>query len=98
MAEDIYRAMTDPELGGCVDALAGGGLKLDPTIAQAEEAIEEAFRLAHENNDLLFLVLIGHGEHSGPREVYAGQDFYFMPMDASVPPDIQDGHPLVSVR
>jgi hypothetical protein len=80
-AIDLYDVLTDAELGGCVPALAEGGLVLDPTVVAAKAAIREAFRAASDNNDLLFLVLIGHGEQNE-----LGKDFFFLLRDASATP------------
>jgi len=78
-AEDLYRVMIDPELGGCVSALEGDGLICDPSVDEAIKAIELAFRRASQDEATLFLAFIGHGE-------YADEDFYLLPKDASVPP------------
>jgi tetratricopeptide (TPR) repeat protein len=80
-AVDLYSVLTNAELGGCVPALPEGGLMHDPTVAEAKTAIREAFRAASDNNDLLFLVLIGHGE-----QTELGKDFFFLPRDASAMP------------
>ena len=68
-AEDLYRVMIDPELGGCVSALEGDGLICDPSVDEAIKAIELAFRRASQDEATLFLAFIGHGE-------YADEDFY----------------------
>jgi NACHT domain/Tetratricopeptide repeat len=78
-AEDLYKVMIDPELGGCVPALERGGLICDPSVIDAIEAIELAFQRASQDEATFFLAFVGHGE-------YAGEDFYLLPKDASVPP------------
>ena len=39
-AEELYAVMTDPERGACVSA---PDLLIDPTVAQAKEAIKSAY-------------------------------------------------------
>jgi tetratricopeptide (TPR) repeat protein len=80
VAQELYAVMTDPNLGGCVPALEGGGLLLDPTVEDARKAIKSAFQQASKDEATLILAFIGHGE-------FAGVDFYLLPRDASVPPD-----------
>ncbi len=46
VAHDLFRVMTDPEIGGCSASSAAGGLLIDPTAGEAEKAIEEAFAAA----------------------------------------------------
>jgi hypothetical protein len=79
VAEDLYAVMTDPQLGGCVPALKDKDLVIDPTVEEAWVAIEDAFQQASKDEATLLLAFIGHGE-------YAGDDFYFLPLSASVPP------------
>jgi hypothetical protein len=78
-AEDLYTVMTDPELGGCVPALSEGGLVLDPTVSEAEDKIEAAYKRASDDGTILLFAYVGHGEH-------VGSDFYLMPRDALWPP------------
>jgi hypothetical protein len=78
-AQDLYGVMTDPVLGGCAPALKDNGLMLDPSVEEARTAIEQAFQQASRNDDTLLLAYIGHGE-------YAGDDFYLLPLNATVPP------------
>jgi hypothetical protein len=78
-AEDLYEVMTDPTLGGCVPAMKGKGLVLDPSVEEARAAIEDAFQQASKDGATLLLAFVGHGE-------FAGDDFYLLPHNASVPP------------
>ena len=75
VAQDFYAVMTDPERGGCEDAVSGKGILLDPTVAEAREAIELAFDEAAKDEHTLFVAFVGHGE-------FAGDDHYLLPKDA----------------
>ena len=79
VAAELYEVMTDPKIGACVSALEGSGLLHDPSVDTARTAIAAAFQRASQDGATLFLVFIGHGE-------YAGEDFYLLPKDASMPP------------
>ncbi len=79
VAEDLYLVMTDTSRGGCVPALTEKGLLIDPTVEQTRAAIESAFQLASKDEATLILAFIGHGQS-------VGEDFYFLPFNASVPP------------
>jgi len=79
-AEDLYNVMIDPERGACIPALDQEGLLIDPTVAEAKNAIKEAYRRASKDEATLFIAYIGHGEK-------ADEDFYLLPRDAEVPPD-----------
>ncbi len=82
-AEDLYGVMTHPERGRCVPALAGGpSLLCDPTVAEADAAVEAAIARASAGAATLFVAWVGHGE-------YAEEDFYLLPSDARWPPDSQ---------
>src|SRR5271166_1353167 len=74
-AVDLHAVMTDPEVGGCTDALPRNPL-IDPTASEAADAIDEAFKTASEEEATLVLALIGHG-------TFADGDFYFLPHDGS---------------
>src|SRR5262245_11993642 len=77
LAQELYRIMTDPELGQCVPALPedqGGGLLLDPTVSQVKKALRAAFQRASTDEATLFLAYVGHGEA-------IGDDFYLLPLD-----------------
>jgi len=78
-AQDLYAVMTDPERGGCVSALEGDGLLINPTVTDAKDAIKWAYRRASKDEATLFITYIGHGER-------AGEDFYLLPQDAVYPP------------
>jgi hypothetical protein len=71
-ARDLYAVMTDPERGGCVSAIEGDGLLINPTVNDAKEAIKSAYLRASTDEAPLFLSYIGHGE-------CAGEDFYLLP-------------------
>src|ERR1700719_1236308 len=81
LAEKAYEVMTDSRLGGCVPALRNKteSLLLAPTGDQARAAIENAFKQASDAESTLFILLIGHGE-------MLGGEFFFLPIDASIPP------------
>ena len=74
-AVDLHAVMTDPEVGGCTDALPQNPL-IDPTASEAADAIDEAFKTASEEEATLVMALIGHGTLSDG-------DFYFLPRDGS---------------
>jgi tetratricopeptide (TPR) repeat protein len=78
-AEDLYAVMTDPDLGSCVPALSEGGLVLDPTVNEAGDIIDAAYKRASEDGATLLFAFIGHGEH-------VRNDFYLLPRDAPWPP------------
>ncbi|WP_316227997.1 tetratricopeptide repeat protein [Bradyrhizobium sp. SZCCHNR3015] len=83
-AEDLYAVMTHPDFGGCEPALPKGGLVLDPTASDAKDSIREAFAQASEDDAILFLAFVGHGERADP-------DFYLLPRNAAWPPDSETG-------
>src|SRR4051794_16333070 len=78
-AQDLYAVMIDPDFGQCLPARPEGGLLIDPTVAEARDAIVDSFRWASEQQATLILAYIGHGE-------YARERFYLLPRDAGVPP------------
>jgi hypothetical protein len=90
VAEDLYAVMTDPGLGGCLPALPGGGLILDPSVEDARATIKSAFQQASEDEATLLLAFVGHGE-------YAGTDFYLRPRNAAVPPETDTAIHLVQL-
>lgn len=81
VGHDVSKALLDPDIGGCVPALADGrGLLVDPTMVELDDALAEAFERASEDEATLFLSLVGHGE-------YADDDFYFLTRETSLPVD-----------
>jgi Caspase domain len=78
-AQELYAVMTDPERGACISALEGNGLLIDPTIKDATDAIELAYRRAATDEATLFIAYIGHGEKMD-------EDCYLLPQDAKVHP------------
>ena len=54
-AEDLYNVMIDPERGACIPALDQEGLLIDPTVAEAKNAIKEAYRRASKDEATLFV-------------------------------------------
>ena len=85
VATRLYEAMIDPERGACQPALDPSGLVIDPTVAEAKDAIGTAFERAANDGATLLLAVIGHGE-----QVTEDGDFYLLPTDARVPP--RHGH------
>jgi hypothetical protein len=80
-ARDVADALLDPDLGGCVPALADGrSMLVNPIAAELDTAVAAAFERASEDEATLFLALVGHGD-------YADDDFYFLTHDATSPPD-----------
>jgi hypothetical protein len=55
-------------------------LLVDPTVEEADQAIEAAIASASVAADTLLLAFVGHGEH-------VGENFYLLPKDAAWPPD-----------
>jgi hypothetical protein len=90
LAEELYAVMTDPEHGQCISALAESGLRLNPTVAEAKDAIRDGFRAAAAAEATLFLAYIGHGTH-------VDRDFYLQPRDAAAVPDSDSGIHLVQL-
>jgi hypothetical protein len=83
VAEDLARVLTDPDLGGCAPALPDGRVLLvDPTVEEADQAIETAVARASAGADTLLLAFVGHGEH-------VGNNFYLLPRDAAWPPNLR---------
>jgi NACHT domain/Caspase domain/Tetratricopeptide repeat len=81
VAEELAGVLGDPELGGCAPALPDGqSLLVDPTVGEADQAIEAAMASASAAADTLLLIFVGHGEH-------IGENFYLLPKDAAWPPD-----------
>jgi Tetratricopeptide repeat/AAA ATPase domain len=82
VAEELYRVLTDPALGGCVPALENHNksLLIDPTVAATDSAITAAMARASQDAASLFVAFVGHGERTE-------DDFYLLPYDASLPPD-----------
>jgi hypothetical protein len=82
LSSRFYEVMTDPLRGQCVPALPddlGGGLLVDPTVAQAKDALKAAWGLAAGEHTLL-VAFVGHG-------VAFDDDFYLLTKDASRVPD-----------
>lgn len=82
LAEELYQVMTDEAHGGCVSALPGSGLLMNACAAETRDAIKQAFELASKAQATLLLAFIGHGYFAEGDE-----DFYFLPRNASDPPD-----------
>jgi hypothetical protein len=83
VAEDLARVLTDSEFGGCAPALPDGRVLLvDPTVEEADQAIETAFARASADVDTLLLAFVGHGEH-------VGDNFYLLLRDAAWPPNLR---------
>jgi ABC-type multidrug transport system fused ATPase/permease subunit len=81
VAEDLAGVLCDPELGGCAPALPDRrAVLIDPTVTEADQAIEAAIARASVGEDTLLLAFVGHGEH-------IGENFYLLPKDAAWPPD-----------
>jgi Caspase domain/Tetratricopeptide repeat len=92
VATELYEAMTDPERGACQPALDPSGLVIDPTVAEAKQAIRAAFERAAKDEATLLLAFMGHGE-----QVTEDGDFYFLPTDAEAnSPDDDTALNLVS--
>ena len=84
IAERLHALLIHPGPGECVGVALEGrppGLLLDPTIRQAEDAVEDAFEEADAAGATLILAYVGHGEF--PDELTG--DFYLMPTDATKP-------------
>jgi LCP family protein required for cell wall assembly len=62
-------------------------LVLDPTIADMDQVITEAFTMASEHEATLFLALIGHGE-------FRDEDFYLMARDSPEHPNSRQAFEL----
>ena len=92
VATRLYEAMTDPERGACQPALDPSGLVIDPTVAEAKDAIGTAFERAANDGATLLLAVIGHGE-----QVTEDGDFYLLPTDARVPPRDETALNLVNL-
>jgi hypothetical protein len=92
VAEDLYHALCDPDLGGCVSALGPdeSGLLLDPTTDLAYDVIQSAFQSASQDESTLILAYVGHGE-------YMSTDFYLMPENAPFPPTSRGALHLVQL-
>ena len=63
VAEELAGVLCDPEFGGCLPALPAGPLLVDPTVEEADQAIEDAIAAASAAADTLVLAFVGHGEH-----------------------------------
>jgi hypothetical protein len=72
VAEELAGVLGAPELGGCSPALPDGRMLLvEPTVEEADQAIETAIARASEARDTLLVVFVGHGEH-------VEDDFYLL--------------------
>jgi Tetratricopeptide repeat/NACHT domain/Caspase domain len=81
VAEELTGVLCDPELGNCEPALPHRqALLVNPTVEEADQAIEAAIAAASAAADTLLLAFVGHGEH-------IGENFYLLPKDAAWPPD-----------
>jgi tetratricopeptide (TPR) repeat protein len=80
VAEELAEVLCDRERGGCAPALPAGPLLVDPTVEEADQAIEDAMAAASAAADTLLLAFVGHGEH-------VGENFYLLPRNAAWPPD-----------
>jgi tetratricopeptide (TPR) repeat protein len=74
VAQELAAVLTNPEAGGCVPAVNGDPLLLNPTSARLDTAIEQAIANASQNEATLLVAFVGHGEH-------AKDDFYLLPYD-----------------
>jgi hypothetical protein len=90
VAEELAGVLGAPELGGCSPALPDGRMLLvEPTVEEADQAIETAIARASEARDTLLVVFVGHGEH-------VEDDFYlllrrhFTPSDRLEPVEADD--------
>jgi hypothetical protein len=72
VAEDLAALLVDPRLGDCESALESGPLLVDPSWAEMNTAVKEAFRTANDSESTLVLALLGHG-------IANDEDFYFLP-------------------
>ncbi|MFC0108181.1 caspase family protein [Kibdelosporangium aridum] len=79
-AREVSETLLDPSIGGCVPALPDTPLLVDPTVAELDSAVTEAFERASEDEATLFIALVGHGE-------YTYDDFYFLVRDTTLPPN-----------
>jgi hypothetical protein len=58
--------LCDPELGDSASALPDRrALLVDPSVEEADQAIEAAIASASAAADTLLLAFVGHGEHVG---------------------------------
>jgi hypothetical protein len=78
-AQELYAVMTDPERGACTPALGRDGPLIDPSVAEAKDAINTAYLHAAKDEATLFISFIGHGEK-------IGNDFFLLPKDATTRP------------
>ncbi len=69
VAQDLFRVMTDPQVGNCSASPAANGLLINPTADEAKQAIKDAFADASRHEATLVLAFIGHG-------LFVGNDFY----------------------
>jgi hypothetical protein len=92
LAQGLYAVMTNPDRGGCVSALEGDGLLIDPTVKETKAAIRSAYLRAAKDEATLFIAYIGHGEKSENSE-----DYYLLPLDAENPPDSDTAVHLVNL-
>jgi hypothetical protein len=92
VAVRLHALMSDPGPGECLGAEVGDppGLLLDPTVAEAEDAIIGAYEAAARGGETLILAYIGHGE------LFRG-DFFLMPIDAASPPSPRNAIQLAQV-
>src|SRR5208337_5186561 len=77
VAERLHSLLIDPGPGECVGVPLDGrppGLLLDPTVAEARAAIQQAIEETAREGATFFLAYIGHGEF--PDEM--SRDFYLM--------------------
>ena len=91
-AEELFSVLTDPKLGQCQSALARTGPLLDPTVAELETALQEAFREASDGRDTFLFAYVGHA-HTPDGDDLA--DFYLLPKDAQCNPVGAEAVPFV---
>ncbi|WP_157467196.1 tetratricopeptide repeat protein [Frankia sp. QA3] len=86
LAEELYEALTDAALGGCVSALPDrSGLLLDPSMTQLSTTVTEAFAHADATASTLLLAFVGHGQLGVDHGPGGRADFYLLPSDCDDP-------------
>lgn len=81
LAERLYEALTNPEIGGCTGALKETeSLLVDPTAEELNAQIWTAVTRASEDSATLFLAFVGHGRA-------IGEQFFLLADTTTDPPN-----------
>ncbi|QFU91658.1 NB-ARC domain protein [Amycolatopsis sp. YIM 10] len=86
-ARELYEVLLHPRPGQCAPALPDRSLLHDPSAADLDKAIEDAFEAASRQEATLIVAFTGHG-------VTSGDDYYLLAADSPELPDSRTAYLL----